>query len=1237
MMRYKNYLLFFLAAAITTGCAAYKAQYNKEAQGWEKQQLPEQLTKIHTLFMLGDAGKANEHQQQVLALMEEKMKAEQGPKTLVYLGDNIYEKGLPPKSDSAAYQKALSYLQPQIDLANRTNTRTYAVAGNHDWALGIEALNRQENYWEDALGYDDVFLPKAGNGDPEEIELSEDLVLILIDTEWYLHNWNKTPEVNVDGEIKSRNAFMIEFLDALTDNRSKDIIVAMHHPLVDGGPHGGYFTPNELLFPLRDLNEKLFIPIPFFGPVLRGNLGLPQDLSHKRYAQMIHDFEEISNQMNNVVFVAGHSHNMQMSNTRSGLMQLVVGSGAKKEAVHVGDNIEFGMGEGGFVQLDVYENGQMWASFYAINQEEGKELVYRKQIFEEIFPEYNGELELYKQHPDTIVEAIYDTAYSNPSGFQKLVWGDLHRDIYYQKNPHPVLYLDEYLGGMDIVRRGGGNQTNSLRLADSLNRQYSLRSLRKDGSLILGGVIEGTFAVEALKDIFTFGHPYAAFVIPPLAEAAGIYHTNPKLVYLPKQPRLKHHNELFGNQLYMIEERPDEDEWVSPSFGNSRNVESVSNAQEDLQKNHHYKLDEAFFMRSRFFDYLIGDWDRHEGQWLMAGFEKNGKTVYRPIPRDRDMPFSRFTGLLQVLNKTAPMARQFQSFGPEPQNLKWFWNFAYYTDNYFTVKIDWKTWKEQAKILQKRMTDSVIEAAIHQFPDNVYEQGGAEIVSYMKARRNNLAQHARNYYELLNKEVHIAATNGDNIIEITRLADTTLLEIYHEKKDEKHLVLRRHLESNITKKLFVYGLDDNDEFIVKGAAKVGPRISLIGGGGKDEYIDESELKGWGKSVYVYDIRQKVNLLSSGSETKDMRSKVHMDNVYNHQELRRDYGLLLPSFSLDSDDGFKLGATYSFTNFKFKKLPYGELHELALFFNFRTNGLQLTYSGEWQRELGEWGIALESRFESDEFTQNFFGFGNETPPALHNEDNLNFNRVRKSGARVSPGIFRELGLGGRFQVGLNAEYNKILRDENTVSDLPTPTLGIDPEAFQDQYFSGAFARFEYDSRDDEVYPRRGLLLNIGYRQDYNLGVSDRDWVGKFKGQLAFYQRITSSGSLVLATKSQYSRSTGDYFFYQASAIGGMSSLRGYRGQRFIGESAFVQTSDLRYEAFRVSNRILPFTMGFFGAFDVGRVWQDGVNSNIWHTTYGGGVNLFFIKSFNLNIGYHVGNDRNRILVNAGFNF
>ncbi|MBD98516.1 MAG: hypothetical protein CMO34_01625 [Verrucomicrobia bacterium] len=64
------------------------------------------------------------------------------------------------------------------------------IPGNHDWRKGKEggykALKRQEEYIQKALNKK-VFLPSDGCSGPSTIELSDKLVLIFIDTEWWLH------------------------------------------------------------------------------------------------------------------------------------------------------------------------------------------------------------------------------------------------------------------------------------------------------------------------------------------------------------------------------------------------------------------------------------------------------------------------------------------------------------------------------------------------------------------------------------------------------------------------------------------------------------------------------------------------------------------------------------------------------------------------------------------------------------------------------------------------------------------------------------------------------------------------------------------------------------------------------------------------------------------------------------------------------------------------------------------
>ena len=64
-----------------------------------------------------------------------------------------------------------------------------------------------------AIGPNDLkntFLPE--NGCPiEKVDVSDDIVLILIDSQWYMSNWDKQPTINDDCEIKTREGFFAEY------------------------------------------------------------------------------------------------------------------------------------------------------------------------------------------------------------------------------------------------------------------------------------------------------------------------------------------------------------------------------------------------------------------------------------------------------------------------------------------------------------------------------------------------------------------------------------------------------------------------------------------------------------------------------------------------------------------------------------------------------------------------------------------------------------------------------------------------------------------------------------------------------------------------------------------------------------------------------------------------------------------------------------------------------------------
>ena len=281
---------------IFNACATYKTQYNNVDESFS---FPNKEI-AHSFYLIGDGGNSpiGSVSQGVLAFKTELDKATKNS-TAVFLGDNIYPKGLPEKSNEgrafAEYQ-----LKVQTDAVKDFKGKTIFIPGNHDWySNGLEGLKRQEKYIENALGKN-TFLPE--NGCPlEKVEISDDIVMIIVDTEWYLTNWDKHPTINDDCEIKSRFKFFEEFESLIKKSRGKTTVIAMHHPMFTNGPHGGKF----------DFNSHLK-PIPVLGTLknlIRKTSGIsPADLQNKRYNAFKKRIVTLAQENDKALFVSGHEH-----------------------------------------------------------------------------------------------------------------------------------------------------------------------------------------------------------------------------------------------------------------------------------------------------------------------------------------------------------------------------------------------------------------------------------------------------------------------------------------------------------------------------------------------------------------------------------------------------------------------------------------------------------------------------------------------------------------------------------------------------------------------------------------------------------------------------------------------------------------------------------------------------------------------------------------------------------------
>lgn len=1205
------------------------------------------------MFLIGDAGEmAIDEQLPSLQLLKQKLAASDENSSVIFLGGNVHPNGMPRKGKKKKRALAEYQLDAQLDVLDDFKGRIIFIPGRYDWRkYGLKGVRRQEKYIEKKLNkgiedpddWDNYFFPDHGCSGPEVVEINDQLVVVVVDSQWYLGDWDAEPEINDGCEIKSRKDFVFHFEEVVRKYRNKNVVIAVNHPIYSYGPRGGYFTTKNHIFPLTMWNKNLYIPIPVIGSMMafhRTTVGAKGDLSHIDYQNFIDGIMAGATKNGSYIFASGHENNLQyIYDERQHF--IVSGTGSRTSASTTSKGSKFASATPGFAQIDFYEDGSAWLQFWQANEDGTGKVLYRQKIKDKLeisednipksFPEYEEQLE--KKTTTVVTNKVEEK-----SNWHYFWLGEHFRPIYSREFEFPVLDLATFKGGMTPIKRGGGNQTNSLRLKDPNGQQYVMRALTKDASRTVPYPINKMTAANSIvQETFLSSHPFAALAIPPLANAINVYHTNPKLYYIPKQPQLGVHNDLFGGQVYLVEERAGGNWESEASLGNSEKLISTGDMSRKITHSHKHTVDQRWLLRSRLFDQVIGDWDRHDDQWRWAKIKINKDSItYRAIPRDRDQPFSKYDGLvIQMARLFMPFLRQLKVYGPDVKNMKWSSWSPKFVDNSFLNEMDWSDWEAEVKYIQENLTDEVIDKAFEVWPEKAQELTGGEIASIMKARRDNLMKFAKMHYRLLYKRVDVYGTEKDELFEITRLDnENTRIRIFHKKKSGNRLVYDRTFQRSVTKEIAVYGLGDDDDFVVTGKVKKGIKLRLIGGLGEDKFVDESKVSGLSKKTIVYDDLDK-NTFELGSESKNRRSSDPYLNTYDRRayHYEYDYTIPLPNIGFNPDDGFLLGLNTLTTTYRFKKSPYASIHQFTGNFAFATNGLDLNYMGDFTDAIGKWNFLMQATYRTDRSAFSFFGLGNDTP--LTTTD-FNFNRVRQSMIYIHPALKKPINaLGTGFTIGPVFERTSISRTQDRFIDDSDAT-GLSDNIFESQNYGGARVGLNIISVDNLQIPTKGSQLTMDASWMTDLGATDRDFT-LLNADFAIYQNIDKNRNLILATRVGVSHRLGDFPFFHSAILGGNTNLRGFRADRFYGNTAFYHNTDLRLKLFSSVNEVLPFTMGLFGGIDYGRVWLDNEDSETWHAGYGGGLWFAPVDFIVLNFSYFFNEDIDRFFFRVGFDF
>lgn len=1192
------------------------------------------LTYSQRVFLIGDAGEPKNPDKN-LDLLLDKTREANSEDILIFLGDNLYPKGLPNKEDPLR-EEMENKLIPQLEVMKKFPGRAFIIPGNHDWAqgrnYGWERAKNMENFVTEYFQNDQVYLPTGSCPGPTEIPINETATLVILNTQYFLHGWDK-PDEDDACDNKGTIEALEDLRTVIKSNAGKHIILAAHHPVYTYGEHNGNFGWEEHIFPLTAVNKNFYLPLPILGsihPLFRKTIGNIQDNTNLKYKAIMKQVVNAMNEAEQVIHVAGHEHSLQLIE-QQGHHFIVSGSGSKTTHIKEGKGSSFAKSEQGFAELNLTSSGKANVKFWGIDNG----LLYESVL-------YQKELKL--QEPasesidfsDSTVTVIASDQYS--ASKRKRKWlGDNYRDVWATPVEVDVIDISSERGGLKVLKKGGGMQTKSLRLEAKDGKQFVLRSIEKYPAKAIPIALQKTFAEAIVQDQISSSHPYGAFIIPSLSDAAQIYHTNPKPVWIPNDPALGQFQQAYAGTLAVFEERPTKEAANEPFFGGAKDVEGTFDILEKLQKDNDHSVDQNFVVRNRLFDMWLGDWDRHDDQWRWAEF-KNGKgNLYRPIPRDRDQVFFLNNGIIPKIAARKWALPKVEGFDEEVDWAPGLSENARFFDRSFMNEPSWEDWEEQIAFLKKNLTDEVIINAVSEWPDQIESLTGERVINGLKARRENMTDYAREHYLSLSKEVEIVGSDKHEYFLIEQLSESeTQITVYKRNKDGEleKVVYERPFKSEETKEIRLYGRDGEDVFEVKGDQNSKIKIRIIGGTDKDLIINgngDEKLK----NVEVYDRKKSTEV--RGNEKGILNLSIDPSiNDYDRRAFK--YNKLYPliSANINADDGLFLGGGFSYVKHSWRKLPFASKHTFTANGAFETGSFNFEYEGIFTDVVGKWDISPSLLWQEPFFVNNYFGLGNESQflkglSVAPDDDDIDFYRTRMDLFQFDLDFIKNLGTKGQFYIGSGYRSVEVENTPNRFSStLPDDTF------IENKYITSKVG-VSLDSRDNRVLPSSGMNA---FAQVEHLEAleSNSKSTTQLSAEWAFYLSFKLPSKLVIANRIGFAHNTSNKFdFFNASILGGKSNLRSTRRTRFYGQTSFYHNLDLRLKLFSFRSYIFPGQFGVLAFHDTGRVWLEGEDSDKWHTGTGFGLWISPLNTFVLNVNYAFGEDENLPTVGLRFFF
>jgi hypothetical protein len=782
------------------------------------------------------------------------------------------------------------------------------------------------------------------------------------------------------------------------------------------------------------------------------------------------------------------------------------------------------------------------------------------------------------------------------NGIKKILVGKNYRQEWIDTIKVPVLNFKTDFGGLKPKKEGGGKQTHTLHIEDAAGREWVLRSVKKYPEKVIAPELKGSVAEDIINDGISGAYPYTVLSIGILAKSAKVPYLPNALVYIPDDPKLGEFRSKFKNSLAFLELR-------SISSKNSKEEKMLDTEEliPELFKSNNKKVDQKAVLRARLLDNFIMDFDRYDGQWLWSETKSGETSLYYPIPKDRDQALFKAGGFVPELLAQTPALGVLQGLRKNAKDITTFNYSSRDFDRTFLNELDEQTWSDEIDQFLLSMTDAIIEEALSRQPKEIQKDQSKHIIEVLKAKRSYFKKDMMQYYRFLAGTVSIIGSNEAEQFIITQNADgSTLVQVNTlEKASKGSLVYKRLFNTNNTKELRLYGLEGDDEFLIKGDNSE-VRIRLIGGPGNDNFINE----GNGGNIIAYDIISESNTVT-GNRIKNKISNDPLNNEYRRLGTTYKSSSLGLALEYSRDGGLFLGPTLKITTPGFRKEPYASKHFFYATRALSSASYHLRYEADFMRIANNTDILVRSDLRLPTVRTNFFGFGNDT--YFDRSKDLEYYHAYYTLAEVSAMARHHLTSWLQLKYGPALQYFKLTQSRNGDKYFNS-VYSVEEnknDLYKGQLYAGAEVKAEVNTRNNDVIPTQGIYANIYTRPLYGVNRNSA-FLNQAGAVISFYTGKIFKDHIILATSFGANRNFGDFEFPQAQYLGLKQNLRGFKFQRFAGRSNAYNNTELRLNFGDVNFYLFKGPFGLIGFQDLGRIWTDNEKSNTWHKGYGGGV-------------------------------